>query len=205
MLMLDPATVAIIVPLFKEIIEFFKGRGAKRRDMFERTFKPLYEALEPVAKDYHGIVRKAALQLEKRNPDLVSIVHEVQAERAGLIMARQGLLGEADAFIKDFGNNNERTSKAFERIRRKGELEGLALAFAQAIVAYFCSEEFGGHAREPHLTKMSGLVRLVEDAIASGHSENLERQAQYLCRHLEETWRTVGERYASLKWFCERG
>jgi hypothetical protein len=50
--MVEVQIVKSIVDLFKSLIEIADGRTKAKRDSFDRTFKPLCERMEVVAKDY---------------------------------------------------------------------------------------------------------------------------------------------------------
>src|SRR5690349_16558786 len=98
--------------------------------MFERTFKPLYERLELVAKEYHRAVEHANLRLQQDEPKLESIINQLQAQRADLIITRNGIVGEALGFVKRYGGEHAYAHISIEQTRcvleHQGEFEKLA-------------------------------------------------------------------------------
>lgn len=78
--MIEFAALKSVVDLFKQLINISDGRAKVKRDSFERTFKPLYERIEIVAKEYYGAVSKTASQLNKPSPDYTVILQEAKLE-----------------------------------------------------------------------------------------------------------------------------
>jgi hypothetical protein len=208
--MLEIAMLKSLVDLFKELLNIV-DRGAKnRRETFEKTFKPLYERLEPVAKEYYMIIHQAAHQLEQPDPDFNSIVAEVEARRAGLIIVRNGVLGEADAFTERFFGSN-----AEAEMLKRGQFAELAYEFAKSVSEYFLTTELA-FAREESV--MTGFIIdlgiLVKEKRGEAHREEWEPtysvgrkrvldDAKRALKNLESDWTTVSEKYARLKIYCE--
>lgn len=101
--MIDLAIVKAVVDLFKEFVGLIDQGTKKRCETFDRTCKPLYEKLEGIAKEYYGVVQKASQKLYEPDRDLASILSDIRIGRAALIIARAGVLGEANAYIRTFG------------------------------------------------------------------------------------------------------
>ena len=200
--------------------------------MFERTFKPLYERLEVVAKEYHGIVQHALSRLQHNNPDLEFISNQMQAKRAALVIARNGVIGEAFAFTHHYGVLGPRASLlSFCPVESTGEFEKLVLEFAHSVTVYFqCANEYleGDHSRDK-LNWLATKLELVAQASATSyisrlgddmklafrlrrrgtqdsHDEDLRSiryKAAWTLRELENNWETVSMRFAALRLFCE--
>jgi hypothetical protein len=130
---IELAVVKSVVDLFKELLSFIDRAEKNRREMFDRTFKPLYERMEAVAKEYHSALAGAALALQAPEPDLQSILKEFEQKRAELIIARNGVVGESKTFQNEFKYpwDEERL------LDKKGRQQKLAFQFVKSITDYF--------------------------------------------------------------------
>lgn len=127
--MLDLNVVKSIVALFKGVIDIIEGRTKVRRDSFDRTFKPLYDRMEVVAKEYYAAVSRASLLLTKSAPQYSDILDELEASRAAIIIARNGVLGEATAFHGRYAQSQD--------ILRHDRLTSLYTALRKAFTTIF--------------------------------------------------------------------
>jgi hypothetical protein len=49
-------------------------------------------------------MQTALVKLEERQPDFEAILRDIEKDRAAIVMARNGIIGEARAFLRKFGN-----------------------------------------------------------------------------------------------------
>jgi hypothetical protein len=201
--LLDIAIARSVVDLFKELVGLVRGAREEKRKFFERVIKPLYDRLELVAKEYHSIVEGARSALGEKAPDLDSILKNVENGRKSLILARNGVIGEADAFLEEYGETKD--SEEFER---------LAYEFAKEVSAYFYN---GDELLEgTKTTLMSGLIG---DLLACGATKRAQydegvlqndltlnearRRAENTLRVLERGWIRLSASFTRLKLNCE--
>jgi hypothetical protein len=193
-----------IVDLFKAVIDIADGRTKAKRDSFNRTFKPLYERMEAIAKEYYAALSKTALQLSQPNPDYSSILDELEAKRATIIIARNGILGEALAFKKGYEPEQSR------KVVNEDRLAQLAYIFATSIHDYFY---LGERDLERDQSAMTGLVYNLQ--VLSGRfryadryrkSVTLDTAREYAAIAVatrERCWTDVAKAYTDLKLFCQ--
>jgi hypothetical protein len=98
--MLSIAVMKSAVGLFKDLVGMVNERRKHYREAFERICTPLYEKLELVAKEYHGIFAYISAALSKKNPDLQSIQSEVTSRRNDLVIVRDGIVGKSFAILE---------------------------------------------------------------------------------------------------------
>ena len=100
--MLDLATIKFGVDLFKDLVGMIvKGRQAERHRL-KANIEPLYAQMEKIASEYHGMMSETLAALSQTNdPDMKAIITRLEQDRANLVMARSGVLGEASALISD--------------------------------------------------------------------------------------------------------
>jgi hypothetical protein len=201
--MIEVATLKSIVDLFKQLLSIVNGRAKARRDSFDRTFKPLYDRMEIVAKDYYAAVSKTASQLNDPSPDYRKILKELEASRAAIAIARNGVLGESQAFLNKYGARSDRTLTG-------DRLNKLAYNFANNLCHYFYDSERAFAFAPEGTTRMTGLLISLKDlserpqnkkfyrAIAS----DAQRQANRAVVSLEHCWTEVSKAYAELKLVC---
>jgi hypothetical protein len=206
--MIEMATVKSIVDLFKDLLSVIDRRNEDRRRVFEQTCAPLYERMEIVAKEYHAIIHEAVARLEAVDPDGGSILDDVQKKRAALIIARNGVVGEARAFVKRYGDEPSR------EILKKGRFEQFAFAFATSVSSYFIDIDHLLEGKFPSL--MTGLInelkRLAQlqqkaansiSAARISYTLNHSREvARSVSKELEIKWTEVAKRYTELKLDC---
>jgi hypothetical protein len=214
--MIDLAILKSVVDLFNKSLNIIDGRAKIKREHFERMFKPLYERMETIAKEYHAAVSRTASQLGVPDPDYSAILDELKSSRSRIVIARNGIIGEASAF-KDKFQTGEPTA-----VLNEDKLAKLAFHFAESVYDYFDKSE-EAFAREE--TVMTGLLislavlsepRRDERKYDPDDDPNYEgdpyayvtlgrarREAQYAVGILENRWTDVSKAYADLKLFCE--
>jgi hypothetical protein len=138
--MIDLAMAKSVVDLFKELLGFLDRKNQNRRDVFNNAYKPLYERLDAVVKEYYAAMREVLKHLEENEPDLRGAIRELEDRRASLVLARDGILGEASAF---FEHRRSRAEFSTALIGAGKELEAKSLAFAESILIYFRAPQAG--------------------------------------------------------------
>jgi hypothetical protein len=129
--MIELATIKAVVDLFKDLVGLVKQREQDKREAFERTCKPLYDRLEIVFKQYYAMVATTARQLDKPKPNFEAVLREMKKQRDAVVIARNGILGEAEALLNIDGD------PAREGVMKARSFERLVRAFASDIVALF--------------------------------------------------------------------
>src|SRR5580704_14760551 len=130
--MLELETFRSVVGLFKEVVGLIDQRNKNKRELFERTCKPLYDRLELIVKDYYAALAVATSELDKSQPVLRGILRDMNDRRSALIIARNGIMGEAEALVGHYVSPLEAAS-----IRRRPKLDELIRAFALDVLGLF--------------------------------------------------------------------
>jgi hypothetical protein len=156
--MLDLATIKFGVDLFKDLVGMIvKGRQAERHRL-KANIEPLYAQMEKIASEYHGMMSETLAALSQTNdPDMKAIITRLEQDRANLVMARSGVLGEASALISDLFRDRFAPSSCgryailpegfdarAELVAMRGEGAVLLYDFADAIAEYFDATPYMG-------------------------------------------------------------
>ena len=183
----------------------------------------LFDRLEPIAREYYAAVSDACLKLKDPEPNFTTIFRDLEPKRSSLIVARNGLIGEAEAL---------REAHNPDAIGEFGEFGKLAIAFLTSVFRYF--EEIHLTEAERHdllesgdlypgaggeryrrvlprslLTSFMRAIRLAGE-FTTETSEPVERSAlSGICvianstqRALEERWIEVTKQYTALRLHC---
>jgi hypothetical protein len=113
--MIELASVKVVVDLFKELLDLLGRRKTANRETFDRVCKPLYEQLEPIAKQYYEIIHTAAAKMKPSQAELRVIADEVKRQRGNLIIARNGILGAASAFLEHYTYADDDSNTLFDK------------------------------------------------------------------------------------------
>jgi chaperonin cofactor prefoldin len=187
------------VELFEKFLKSAREAEKDKREKFERTCKPLYEKLEPIANEYFLAIEEAVRGLKKPNASLADLSDNIAKRRAALIIARDGIVGQADAFQDKFGE-----------LAHKDEYARRALTFASSISSYFNdagSAIFGGPT-----TAIQGLLidigemkdlNVADKAPYSQRLKELTERAEKRVETLKAKWKEVGKNYKALQLLCE--
>ena len=221
--MIEISAVKVVADLFKDAIALVQKRRQNEREMFEQTFRALFDRLEPVAKEYYAAVSDARLKLNDPEPNFTAIFDDLEPKRSSLILARNGFIGEAEALHEA---HNLETNRKFD------EFGKLAIGFLTSIFRYF--EEVHLTEAERHdllesgdlnpgaggkrfrrilprsaLTSFMRAIRLAGE-FTTETSEPVESSALLAIRvianktqrALEERWADVTEHYTALRLHC---
>src|SRR6516164_1124976 len=112
--MIEIGVLTSAVELFDKILGIIDRRQKNKKELFANRFKPLYEKLEMVSKEYYAAVQETLAELEKPQPEYSSIRDNLVRRRAGLVLVRNGVLGQAFAFEERF-NPSSSTKKLINR------------------------------------------------------------------------------------------
>lgn len=169
--MIELASVKIVIDLFKGLLGLIEEPKRRKKGRLEKNYEPLFKKMEEVAREYHAALSDTLRELSQSdNPDHRTIYDKLVARRDDLIMARNGVLGAADAFIEKSLELHRipdveqphapgemvlqrvvasiylRLPKDFdlkEEIRaQKGEHAALVYSFARSIRTYFASTPY---------------------------------------------------------------
>src|SRR5690348_146034 len=133
--MIEISAIKAIVDLFKDTVGLIDKHHQNKREMFERTFNPTFERLESVAKEYYAIVSDTRLRLGEPDPKFSEILAVVRQRRAAVVIARDGILGEATAFRRyTYRARANLTHKARAKLQ---EYDELAFNFVTSIESCF--------------------------------------------------------------------
>jgi hypothetical protein len=161
--------------------------------------------LETIAEKYYAAVSEVASQLGKPAPDYAAILQKLEASRASIVIARNGIVGNALAFQDKFQVGNSEQILNTERLNR------LAYKFGESIFRYFFEgeEAFVGGG-----TILSGLISSLE-FLSNPSGKDMGRylrpvtlelarsEVKAASGTLEKRWIEVSKAYADLKLFCE--
>ena len=221
--MIELSAIKAVADLFKDGIDLVQKRRQNKREMFEQTFKALFVRLEPVAREYYAAVSDACSKLRGPEPNFTAIFDDLEPKRSSLILARNGIIGEAEALHE--AHNSETNSKV-------DEFGKLAIAFLTSVFRYF--EEVHLTEAERHdlletgdfnpgaggkrsrlvlprslLTSFMRAIRLAGE-FTTETGEPVERStllgilfiANRTQHALEERWTDVTEHYTALRLHC---
>lgn len=219
--MIEISAVKAIVDLFKDAIDLIQKRRQNKREMFDRTFKALFDRLEPIAREYYAAVSDACLKLKDPEPNFAAIFHDLEPKRSSLIVARNGIIGEAEALREAYNP---------EAIGEFDEFGKLAIAFLTSVFRYFVhlteaerhdllesgdlnpgagGERYRRVLPRSLLTSFMRAIRLAGE-FTTETSEPVERSAlsdiriiaYRTQRALEERWTEVTKQYTALRLHC---
>jgi hypothetical protein len=190
------------------------------------VFEPLFKKMEEVSVEYHKMIIEVRDALGADEPDFQSIANKLLARRNDLIMARNAVLGEANAFI----------SREFERdmvvvrpqdprygsfrslprdfdvrkslLSRKGQQALLMYNFGSAIERYFRAtpnfEKSGSLASATFeiLTMLANGQRIGGGRVGRVGGRVHDTLSRKI-KGLEERWVDVTKAFGELKLFCQ--
>jgi hypothetical protein len=227
-MMIELATIRSVLSLLKDLL-FFVERGKKRkRETFDRICKPLYERLEVVANDYYAGVSQATQALSKPRPNLKEIAQDLRTKRAALIIARDAVVGEAQAayaldlpsYPPTFGLSQLIVPGGVRSLARarnggppnniRGEFRKASFYFSESILQYFFGVRyvFEHYDPGPYGSGMSFLIDVISEiedmsrkrrSITKAELALLRKLSRELCRSLEDRWREVARNYANCR------
>lgn len=120
--------------------------------MSKANIEPLFRQMEKITSEYHRAMNDAATALARSDdPDIEGIIERLEHERAALVMARNGVLGEASGLAWDLFRDRYVTSESDKRYAQlpdgfdfrselraeKGEQAVMIYDFADAICGFF--------------------------------------------------------------------
>ncbi|MBR0875029.1 hypothetical protein JQ633_32045 [Bradyrhizobium tropiciagri] len=193
--MLELSVFKFAVDLFEKFIKGVREAGKDRREKFERTCKPLFENLEPIANEYFLTVEEAIRGLKKPNANLDDLFDNIAKRRAAIVIARDGIVGQADAFKGSFGEFAD-----------KDEYARHALAFADAVSSYFT--DAGSAILGGPRTAIRGLLTEIDEVRNSHFTDENElsqqmrdliKRAENRLEMLQSKWKEVARHYKALQ------
>ena len=209
--MVDFAVVSSFLDLFNKLLDLIDRTEKKKRKVFERVCKPLYERMDVIVTEYNRAIADTISDLEGRAA-FKGILRDLKTKRAALVIARNGVIGEANAFSARFSGPVPVPSPFFVRdeVAKLGQFEKLAYELAASIESYFLSSEYiDMPTTAPPTTAVTGIIDLLTYALSTP-DEFLEQvyaqirdQAETARRDLEGRWTQVSRRYNDLKLYCE--
>jgi hypothetical protein len=116
--MIELATIKAVVDLFKEFLGLIEQGEKNKRELFERTCKPLYDRLEVAFKQYYAMVATTSRRLHEDDPDLAAILREMNEQREALVITRNGIVGEAVGFLTHYAAIPDDRIGQFDRLVR---------------------------------------------------------------------------------------
>jgi hypothetical protein len=210
--MIEIATIKSLIEIFKNLLGLIETTKKAKKDLFQNIASPLMERLEPLATEYYQYLYDAVMKLKEDKPDLDEVVNSLRQRRSAIIIARNGILGEAEAFMKK--RNGLLDKKA------RGTLDQLLFNFASAIRMLFFVIDHEKEFLETSYGAPTSLWGSLSDMIKMVKSESdtggklidkeeclvgLRDYAENCCLKLfEAKWADVGKAFGELKLFCAR-
>lgn len=211
--MIELETVKSAVDLFKELVGFINNKRKGRHKILEHTCKLLHERLEPIVNEYYLIINEAEVRVAQQQPALAEIFDDVAQRRSLFIMARNGILGEAQALkehhsailLSEKSNSSPRTTTP------KGLFETLVYEYAISIETYFGRGKVMADMTESVLSKIVDEAIYVPkpkteaDRISQRQANlaSLRHTLKRTLKELEERWLETSRCYTALKLYCE--
>jgi hypothetical protein len=165
--------------------------------------------MESVTKDYYAMLQRVASDLE--SDDASVVLKNLEADRANLVIARNGISGAAAALRRHCERHHPK--KLTER-----SFLALSISFSDSVLeqfwkGYHSFEDAGGASMGGGLILELMYLKKRDKDRAKGIDEQggpLAKLTVEMVRHdaidsiktLEENWKEVSRRYAELKLFC---
>src|SRR5579872_6176846 len=232
----------VVLELFKDLLGLIRQtrqdrRQSKqdRREMFERTCKPLYDGLQPIVNEYYLIIDEAIRRLEQpklTKSGLRELVADVEKRRAQLLIVRDRIVGEAEAFKSSYHEKRgdgfaqrvlpfaASISKYFDDAHnsfaetRYTSMQGLLVDIGQLVPAQRDGEDAKPQPDAPRRAERSrptGVTATIKDMTALKFGagpggidlKQVIENAKGRRKALESRWREVARLYNELRLFCE--
>jgi hypothetical protein len=222
--MIDIATAKAGVDLLNAMLGIIGDSKKHKKEHFKELYEPTFRKMEEIAHEYHAAISDTLSQLKKSDsPDMESIVDQLIARRAGLVMARNGVLGEISAFIeRSFGQHmvvaggrtmtikGVKLQLTIERALpddfdvkevlrvKKGTEAALTFNFADSVSTYFSDAPY----LEDSNTVMSGIIDALDEAAGTYRLEETREYVKEQVAGLEARWIGVTKAFTELQIFC---
>jgi Mg2+ and Co2+ transporter CorA len=194
--MIDLAVAKSAIDLFKEFLELIDRRNRNKREVFERTCKPLFESLEPIMKDYYSTIKHIQTGVTADNPDIAAILRDIDSQRTAFVIARNGIFGAADAL-------KHRYSDGAVRIAESESFNSLAYDFAESIRHLFSEATDVEHLSMSILSNLVSYLQDSEDDVdCQQFLVRTRRMLSDASSHLEHEWTKLSRKFAALKLYC---
>jgi hypothetical protein len=217
--------------LYKSLFDLRQVNKKNRKELYTDLFEPLFKKMKEVSVKYHKMIVEVRDALRADNPDFQAIANKLSARRNKLVMDRNAVLGEADAFIsREFKRDTvvvtpdprcgsirilpEDFDIRKALLSRKGQLALLMYNFGSAIKSYFHATpnfQYGN-------TYASGtfeILTMLADATKTGRRARDPSEISNLggggvdyilsreIEGLEKRWVDVTKAFTELKLFCQ--
>jgi hypothetical protein len=220
-MMIELASLKSLVDLFKELLAIREDRRQDKRKVFDRVCKPLYEQLEPIAKEYYAIVSECASKLEDSKPDYFAIAKRVSERRAAIVIGRNGILGACDSQSERSTNFYKKPRFRLRPLAPNSTFDELLDEFIYSIYRYFYEEkehilgqeedtfeyrkklETSSRTTDLIMTLKSAAVECVDVRYAPKLLISVRYFTNSALEELEDYWTRVSRRYTELKTFCD--
>jgi hypothetical protein len=199
--MLDLGVIKSALDLFQQLLGIIDRSEKAKHDMFNEIFKPLYEQLELVIKEYYALIRQCSTRLSDANPDFMSILNEMETNRAALVLSRNAVVGESFAIANVYGSH---------AVPVAGKIQALAKRFAEDISNLFNRGNYmfyGDSHSGRRSTAVTGLMQHIRQLAEGGRHDQRDLQsrreiAKKTLEDMEKAWTNVTGSYMEWRLYC---
>ncbi len=168
--------------LVEYLIRLVQGRQQDRAALFRDVVEPLFVQLQPVVDDLFSIFMDARVALRTRNADWAAVGAKIRARRNSLLAARR-LTKELALAVESHTKDKRVADFAFKVLEVLGS----------TVV----------HRQQRYPSDPQRLVELF-DYLEAGERDRsqLIEYVDEMLRHLENSWTSLAQSYASLRLYC---